>query len=214
MIFHLFTSISPQWKLMVFTWYHWKQLFMIITEFNVFAIDNNIMNLEGKKNLVIQLHKEGKIQREIAQIAHMSIRDISRIIRKLEEIPKEKSVEIQALDLFQQGKKPIEVAVELNQNAQKISKLYKDYLKLEGFYELVLLYEKINNNLSLFLRLYHAIIQNGIKPNEIANIVKNSNELASLKTAIQIKRYQMYSIEEKIKQYQTQMIMNNYNGYL
>ena len=30
-------------------------------------------------------------------------------------------------------KKPIEVAVELNLKASKTSKLYKDYLKLEGF---------------------------------------------------------------------------------
>jgi transcriptional regulator len=82
------------------------------------------MNLEEKKNLVIQLHKEGKTQREIAQVAHMSIRDISKIIRKLEGIQSE---ETQALDLFYQGKKPIEVAVELNLNAQKTSKFYKDY---------------------------------------------------------------------------------------
>ena len=40
------------------------------------------------------------------------------------------------------------------------------------------------------------------KPNEIINLIKNSNELTSLKTAIQMKRNQLYSIEEKIKQYQ------------
>ena len=171
------------------------------------------MNLEEKKNLVIQLHQEGKTQREIAQVAHMSIRDISRLIKKSEGYSEEKSIETQALDLFQQGKKPIEVAVELNLNSSKISKLYKDYLKLEGFHKLVSLYEEINDNLSLFLKLYYAIIQNGIKPNEIVNLVKNSNELASLKTAIRIKRNKLYSIEERIKQHQAQMIMNSYKGY-
>jgi DNA-binding CsgD family transcriptional regulator len=170
------------------------------------------MNLEEKKNLVIQLHKEGKAQREIAKSAHMSVRDISRIIRNLDGIS---PVETQALGLFYQGKKPIEVAVELNLNAQKISKLYKDYLKLEGFYKLTSLYEEIKDNLSLFLRLYYAIIQNGIKPNEIANLVKNSNQLANLKIAIQIKRNELYFVEQKIKQYQAQlMIVNRYNGYL
>ena len=86
-------------------------------------------------------------------------------------------------------------------------------MKLEGFHKLVLLYEEINDNLSLFLKLYHTIIQNHIKPNEIVNLVKNSNELANLKIAIQIKRYQLYSIEEKIKQHQSQIMMNSYNGY-
>jgi hypothetical protein len=118
------------------------------------------------------------------------------------------------LDLFHQGKKPIEVAVELNLNASKTSKLYKDYLKREGFHKLVLLYDEINDNLSLFLKLYYAVIQNNIKPNEIVNLVKNSNELISLKNAIQIKRNELYFVEQKLKQYQAQMMMNNYYVYL
>lgn len=157
------------------------------------------MNIEEKKNLVIQLHKEGKTQREIAQLAHMSVRDISKIIRKLEGISEEKSVETKALDLFYQGKKPIEIAVELDLNALKTSKLYKDYLKLEGFHQLVSLYEEINGNLSLFLKLYYAVLKNNIKPRDINNLVKNSNELANLKTAIQIKRNELYFIEQKIR---------------
>lgn len=172
------------------------------------------MNLEEKKNLVIQLHKEGKTQREIAQVAHMSVRDISKIIKKVDGIPEEKPIETQALDFFYQGKKPIEVAVALNLNAHKTARLYKDYLKLEGFRKLISIYEEINDNLSLFLRLYYAILQNGIKPNEIVNLVKNSNELANLKTAIQIKRNELHFIEEKIKQHQTQMMVNSYTGYL
>lgn len=52
----------------------------------------------------------------------MSIRDISKIIRKLEGIPiEEKSIETQAFDLLYQGKKLIEVAVELNLDARRIS---------------------------------------------------------------------------------------------
>ena len=172
------------------------------------------MNLKEKKNLVIQLHQEGKTQREIAQVAHMSVRDISKIIRKIEGIAEEKSIETQALDLFQQDKKPIEVAVTLNLNAQKTSKLYKDYLKLEGFHKLVSIYDEINDNLSLFLKLYYIIIQNNIKPNDIVNLVKNSNELANLKTVIQIKRNELYFINEKIKQHQAQILANNYTGYL
>ena len=119
------------------------------------------------------------------------------------------------MNSFILGKKPIEVAVALNLNASKISKLYKDYLKLEGFHKIVSLYEEINGNLSLFLKLYYTALQNNIKPNDIKNLVKNSNELANIKSTIQIKKNELYFIEEKIKQHQAQMIMiNNYNGYL
>ena len=62
------------------------------------------MNLEEKNNLVIQLHQEGKTQREIAKTVHMSVRDISKIIRKIDGIPEEKSIETQALDLFNRVK--------------------------------------------------------------------------------------------------------------
>jgi hypothetical protein len=168
------------------------------------------MNLEEKKNLLLQLHQDGKTQREIAKTVHMSVRDISKIIRKLEGIPEEKSIETQALELFYQGKKPIEVAVELNLNARKISKLYTDYLKLDGFHKLVSIYEEINSNLSLFLKLYYVIVQNNIKPSEIVNIVKNSNELATLKTAIQTKRNELFFIDGRIKQCQAQIMMNRY----
>ena len=167
------------------------------------------MNLEEKKNLVIQLHEEGKTQREIAKTAHMSVRDISKIIRKIDGIPEEKSIETQALDHFQQGKKPVEVAVELNLNAQKTSKFYKDYLKLEGFHKLASLYEEINGHLSLFLKLYYAFLQNNIKPNELVNIVKNSNELTNIKTTIQIRKSALHFIEQKIQQHQI-MMMKNY----
>jgi hypothetical protein len=108
------------------------------------------------------------------------------------------------------GQKTNRIAVELNLNAQKTSKLYKDYLKLEGFHKLVALYEEINENLSLFLKLYYEILQNRIKPNEIVDLVKNSNELTSVKTMIQIKKNELFFIEQKIKQYQINV--NNYTG--
>jgi hypothetical protein len=79
-----------------------KRFFTIITKIQVFAIENEFRR---KENLVIQLHQEGKTQRDIAKTAHMSVRDISKIIRKIEGIPEEKSLETQVLDLFYQDKK-------------------------------------------------------------------------------------------------------------
>ena len=80
---------------------------------------------------------------------------------------------------------------------------------------MVLVYEEINDNLSLFLKLYYTIIQNNIKPNEIVNLIKNSNELANLKIAIQMKRNELYFLEGKIKQHQDSTNDgNNYSRYI
>lgn len=165
----------------------------------------------NREEQVIQLHNEGKTIREIAKV-HMSFRDISKIVRKLEGIPEEKSIETKALDLFYKGKKPVEVVVELNLDAQETIKLYKDYLELEDFHSLVLLYDEIKDNLSLFLKLYYTISQNHINHSNIINLVKNSNELVNLKNVLQMKRKELYSIELRIKQYQSQY-MNNYFAY-
>jgi hypothetical protein len=67
---------------------------------------------------------------------------------------------------------------------------------MEDFHRLISLYDKINNNLNLFLKLYHTVVQYNIKPSKIANLVKNSNELANIKTAIQIKRNDCILLKE------------------
>jgi hypothetical protein len=44
-----------------------------------------VLTREGKEKLVLDLYNEGKITREIAQIAHMPFRDIGFIIYKKEK---------------------------------------------------------------------------------------------------------------------------------
>jgi hypothetical protein len=62
------------------------------------------LNREEKRQLVLQLYKEGKTMREIAKEAHMSFGDIGSITKKLNEQlePKSKeiSIESHALKLF------------------------------------------------------------------------------------------------------------------
>jgi hypothetical protein len=114
---------------------NWKQLFIIITAFKVFTIDNNIMNLEEKKNLVIQHLRGGKLKEKLPKLHIYLLKILAQSLENPKESQAEKSIETQAVDLFYQGNKPIEVAVELNLNSQKTSKLYKDYLKLEGIHK-------------------------------------------------------------------------------
>jgi ribosomal protein L22 len=70
---------------------------------------------------VITLHKEGRTIRQIAQQVHMSFKDIGTIIRKIDgrddnDDPhlSNKSKTTQAIHLFKNGKKSIDVAIELD----------------------------------------------------------------------------------------------------
>ena len=85
-----------------------------------------VLNKYNKENLVIKLHQEGKTFRDIASAAHMSFSDISNIIRKVYGRTNDikisnKSKVTQALFLFKSGKKPIDVAIELDISAKKTS---------------------------------------------------------------------------------------------
>ena len=93
-----------------------------------------VLNRREKEQSVIKLHQEGKTIREIAQQLHMSFKDIGTIIRKIDGKVdegvdlKDKSPETKALFLFANGKKPIDVAIELNLSASEVQNLLEEYL--------------------------------------------------------------------------------------
>jgi hypothetical protein len=83
------------------------------------------LNRREKEALVIQLYQQGKTMREIAEAAHLSFSDIGAITKRIDghnnididadtKDLKNKSKDAQALYLFSIGKKPIEVAIELD----------------------------------------------------------------------------------------------------
>ncbi len=90
---------------------------------------------ERKKRVIDLYYNQGKTMREIAKIERMSIRDISAIIKEEEarrQKHKQQEIFAQAYQLFSEGKTTVEVAIELNLPASKVSKLYREYWKLKG----------------------------------------------------------------------------------
>ena len=65
----------------------------------------------------------------------MSFSEIGAIKRRIEEPYNEKNKKLtknaQALKLFSQGKKPLDVCIELEMDPQEIEKLYSHFLMLE-----------------------------------------------------------------------------------
>jgi hypothetical protein len=90
-----------------------------------------------KEQRIIELYKQCKTIREIAQDVHMSFGDIGAIIRKVTGFqgdnnkPKEQdkvpvttlSKDTQSFALFSQGKRPIEGAIKLDLKADVVDKL-------------------------------------------------------------------------------------------
>jgi len=87
------------------------------------------MSRAEKEQFVIRLYKENKSVREIAKLMHMSFRDIGLITNKLKEETERQNADLdgrddindaskskitQAIKLFSEGKKPVEVVIALD----------------------------------------------------------------------------------------------------
>jgi hypothetical protein len=109
-----------------------------------------VLNKFKKEHLVIKLHEEGKTMRDIASAAHLSFGDISNIIKKVDGRAdnvnlSNKSKVTQAIFLFKSGKKPIDVAIELDISANEIEDILQEYWVLTKLDELALVYYEIRN---------------------------------------------------------------------
>ena len=127
------------------------------------------LNKKEKEELVIELHKEEKTIRQIAEIVHMSFKDIGAIIRRIEgkddddvetKDLKNKSKETQALFLFLHGKRPVEVAIELDLPFSEVENMQQEFWVLNQLDELALVYLEVKNCLTLFLRLFQMMKKN------------------------------------------------------
>jgi hypothetical protein len=169
-----------------------------------------VLNRRDKEQSVIKLHQEGKTIREIASSAHMSFGDIGSIIRKIEgqdeEVKtkdiKNKSKDTQALFLFSSGKKPIEVAVELDLSASEVHEIQEEFWALNQQYELALVYGKIKNILPSFLKLFQSLKEFGMLNEEsLSNFLKYAGQdLPELTYRMQQLANEVIDLESKKKQ--------------
>jgi hypothetical protein len=127
-----------------------------------------VLNKNQKHQLVIELHQQGKTMREIAQQVHMSFGDIGKIIRKIDGLDdnidandlSSKSKSTKALHLFKSGKKPIDVAIELDMSASEVEELQQEFWALNQLHEIGFLFNEIRNYLPSFIKLFNLLKRN------------------------------------------------------
>ena len=126
-------------------------------------------------------YNQQKNVRQIAQEARISFRDIAAIIKKKEVAAhggngngnnnkyyshsNEKAT--QAYKLFSEGKKPVQVAIELGLREKQVDKLYREYSKLKNLNGLYEIYPQIEHCLPSFLKLHKALNKRGLNPNNV-----------------------------------------------
>ena len=157
------------------------------------------MTKAEKKQYVIQLHNQEKDFKQIAQLAHMSLRDITAIIKEHQDkIEREngtmdgwdiksKSKTTQAIKMFSEDMTPIDVVKALDLPPDEVQEIYLDYLKLKDMHELVEVFNEMQNFLPSFLELFRLTVSRGWNRNDIIDLLWNINtgQLENLRRRIQ-----------------------------
>jgi hypothetical protein len=168
-----------------------------------------ITSREEKERRVIELYKQGKTIREIAKEVHMSFASIGSITKKVngEDKTKVLSIDTQALKLFSQDKKPLEVAIALDLSANQVEELYKQFWRLNDLHQLTLIYEEIKQYLPEFLQLFKIIKENKMdNKKDIVNALKYADQLPCLENEFQTLLNQIGMLKNKKMVSQTDLV--------
>jgi hypothetical protein len=175
-----------------------------------------VLNKYDKEQLVVELYQGGKTMREIASAVHMSFGDIGKIIKRIDGRANDidisnKSKAAQAMYLFKTGKKPIDVAIELDIPANEIEDILQEYWVLIQLDELALVYYEIRSHLDLFLKLFHTLKKNRlINQKDIQTTLKyTAFDLPFLESKIQRLTSDAIELEWKKKQSRDEVAILN-----
>ena len=135
-----------------------------------------LSNVEKDKLILDLYYNQRKNVRQIAQEARISFRDNSAIIKKKEaavnnggnvngnvnnnKSPYEKAT--QAYKLFSEGKKPFEVAIELDIREAQVNKFFREFWKLKNLNKLYEIYPQIRYYLPSFLKIHKVLKRKGL----------------------------------------------------
>ena len=152
--------------------------------------------------------------------AHLSFSDIGSIIHKIDGKVddgvdlKNKSPETKALFLFANGKKPIDVAIELNLSASEVQNLLEEFWALNDLHELAFIYNEIKTFLSSFLKLFHCLKNNKmLSEKHISNVLRYvGNDLPQLTDRVQCLSNDVINLEDKKRNLLDKLII--WNGQL
>jgi predicted nuclease with TOPRIM domain len=153
--------------------------------------------------MVLDLKEEGRSIREIAKETHTSSRDIQNI---LTEAAKERevtqirifneSIAAQAYKLFEEGKRLIDVAIELKLRQPEVMQYHEEYLKLNAMSNFLYIYTKIKEDPRPYVRLHDLIRAAGMSEQHVIRLLILSNEdLPSLQLKYQNLRNEIDSLE-------------------
>jgi hypothetical protein len=114
-----------------------------------------MLNSKEKKEFITKLLKEDKTYKEISKEAHASFSEISKVNKELQGDDSESaSTRNQAYKMYLSGKKPIDVAIELQIDNVETTRYWEEYLELTKDYKLLKMRNELKDDFLTFVALY------------------------------------------------------------
>ena len=161
-----------------------------------------IITDERKKRVIDLYFNEHKTYAEIAEIEHISPRDIHTIIKeeqarrqKYQHQQQEQELSSKAYKLFSEGKRPVQVAITLNLGEPEVTKLYREYWKLKRLHKLNSIYEEIGDDIRHIIELYRRAKKEGLGIEHIVKLLQLANE-DNASGILQLERRRKWMIDE------------------
>ena len=166
------------------------------------------------------MHQEGRTMREIASAAHLSFSDIGKIIRKMEgqddnagetKDLKNKSKETRALYLFLHGKRPVDVAIELDLPFSEVENVLQEFWVLNQLDQLALVYLEIKTFLPSFVKLFHYLKQRRmLDEKNISKFLRYANyDLSDLTNRVECLSNEIINLEGQKRNLMNKVILWN-----
>jgi hypothetical protein len=156
-----------------------------------------------KEKRVIELYEQDAAYRTIAKEVHFSLGRISSIIKRHngelevkggngEQRQREETIDTQVFKLFEEGRNPVQVAIELDLKSDEVTRLYKKWWELKGLYDLNQLYEEAKDYLFELHAAYKLVRDEGVAARQLvdaANCLKRlpllENRLSKITNEVQ-----------------------------
>jgi transcriptional regulator len=153
-----------------------------------------------KEKAVIELYKQGKTYRQIAELLHVSFGDISFIVRReTGEADEQERIRMskasQALKMFEEGITPVQVAIKLDMETAEVDRLYKEYWNLKGLYHLRQVYAELRGDISSFIKLYQLTKKEGMGSQQVVNALKVPEKLSRLEAEYDYVRRNVFTLK-------------------
>jgi hypothetical protein len=133
-----------------------------------------IMDKKQKEAVVLAMLEKGESYRNIAQKAKVSLNTIKAISNRA-GLDETTSLSSRAFELYVQQKTPLEVAIELNIEADKAIHYYHEYFKLLGITEFTRVYLEIKDNPLAFVNHFKLCQNARMGEDEVIELLKIAN---------------------------------------